>query len=196
MESACRSVTAFIEAMNAMVSHTTDAHACTSFVQRTLPELLHTGNCLASAYTTPATASYARHLVYKHPDDRYVVVAMVWRPGQHTPIHDHGGVWCVEGVYQGQMDITQYDVIPMTDNHVKVVPVRSMTAGLGNVGALIPPYDYHVMANTSQETAVTLHVYGGELTRCHVFIEDGTGLYEVQERELTYTSLPSAMPST
>ena len=196
MESACRSVSTFIDAMNTVVSHTTDAHVCTSFVQRTLPELLHTGNCLASAYTTPAIEAYARHLVYKHPDDRYVVVAMVWRPGQRTPIHDHGGVWCVEGVYQGQMDITQYHITPMTDNHVKAVPVRSITAGLGNVGALIPPYDYHVMANTSQETAITLHVYGGELKRCHVFIDDGAGLFQVQERELAYTSLPSVSPGT
>ena len=38
---------------------------------------------------------------------------MVWQPGQQTPIHDHGGVWCVEGVYQGHMHITQYDVTPI-----------------------------------------------------------------------------------
>src|SRR2546426_2995450 len=42
---------------------------------------------------------YARHLLFKDPNDRFAVVVMVWEKGQKTLIHDHGGVWCVEGVY-------------------------------------------------------------------------------------------------
>ena len=188
MESVCSSVPAFITAMDALVAQTTDPQACAAFVQHTLVDLLYTPDCLAPKYTRPAPESYARHLVYRHPKDRYVVVAMVWRPGQGTPIHDHGGIWCVEGVYQGQMQVTQYDVTPLDARRVKAVPVRHITAGLGNVGALIPPHEYHVIANTSQETAVTLHVYGGELKRCHVFLEAEDGTYTVAERELRYTA--------
>ena len=189
MESVCSSVPAFITAMDALVIQTTDPQACAAFVQRALVDLLHTPDCLAAKYTRPAPESYARHLVYRHPKDCYTVVAMVWGPGQGTPIHDHGGIWCVEGVYRGQMQVTQYDVTPLYAQHVKALPVRHITAGLGNVGALIPPHEYHVMANTSQETAITLHVYGGELKRCHVFLDAGDGTYHVEERELRYTSV-------
>jgi predicted metal-dependent enzyme (double-stranded beta helix superfamily) len=192
MESECSSVAALITAMNAFVAQTTDPHACVAFVQRTLPALLRTPHGLAPEYTVPATASYARHLVYRHPQGQYTVVAMVWRPGQGTPIHDHGGVWCVEGVYQGQMQVTQYNVTPIDTRHATAVPVQHITANLGNVGALIPPYEYHVMANTSPEMAITLHVYGAELQHCHVFVDAGDGTYRIEERELRYTSVDRA----
>jgi 3-mercaptopropionate dioxygenase len=187
MDGACSTLPDFITAMDTLVAQTTDQHTCVTFVQQHLVTLLHTPHCLAPAYTTPARESYARHLVYRHPQDRYVVVAMVWQPGQHTPIHDHGGIWCVEGVCQGQMHITQYDVTPIDTQRVKAIPVQHITAGLGNVGALIPPHEYHVMANTSTETAITIHVYGAELTHCHVFIEAGNGIYRMEERTLRYT---------
>jgi hypothetical protein len=45
------------------------------------------------------------------------------------------------------------------------------------------------MANTTQETAITLHVYGGELTRCHVFLDAPDGTYTIEERQLRYTSV-------
>jgi predicted metal-dependent enzyme (double-stranded beta helix superfamily) len=196
MESDCKSVPAFLAAMDALTEHTTDPQTCVTFVQQALTQLLQSPHCLAPAYTTPAAPSYARHLIYRHPHDRYVVVAMVWLPGQGTPIHDHGGVWCVEGVYQGHLRVTQYDLTPLDQHHVKAVPMRSLHAGLGNVGALIPPHEYHTITNTSQETAVTIHVYGANLQRCHVFVEDGTGLYTIQERELHYTSVvPQEMVS-
>jgi 3-mercaptopropionate dioxygenase len=189
MESVCSNVPAFITAMSALVAQTVDPQICVDFVQQTLVELLRTPHCLAPPYTRPAPGSYARHLVYRHCHDRYAIVAMVWRPGQGTPIHDHGGIWCVEGVYQGQMQVTQYDVTLLDARQAKAVPVRQITAGLGNVGALIPPHEYHVMANTSQETAITLHVYGGELKRCHVFLEAQDGTYTIEERQLCYTSV-------
>jgi predicted metal-dependent enzyme (double-stranded beta helix superfamily) len=177
--------------MDTLVARTTDPHTCVTFVQQHLPELLRTPSCLAPVHTTPGTQSYARHLVYRHPQNHYVLMAMVWQPGQYTPIHDHGGIWCVEGVYQGQMQITQYDVIPIAAQRVKAVPVQQITAGLGNVGALIPPHEYHVMANTSSETAITLHIYGAELTHCHVFIDIGDGTYRVEKRALSYTPTAS-----
>jgi predicted metal-dependent enzyme (double-stranded beta helix superfamily) len=188
MECECSSVPAFLTAMNTLVARTTDPNACVAFVQRALPTLLHTPHCLAPEYTISAPESYARHLVYRHPEGHYAVVAMVWRPGQGTPIHDHGGVWCVEGVYQGQMQVTQYNVTPIDARRVKAVPVQYITANLGNVGALIPPYEYHVMANTSRQTAITLHVYGAELKRCHIFVDAGDGTYCMEERELRYTA--------
>ena len=191
MEHACCSLSGFTAALDDLVAQTTEAHTCAAFVQRTLPDLLQSSNCLPAAQMQPAADSYARHLIHRHPHGRYVMVAMVWQPGQRTPIHDHGGVWCVEGVYQGQMHITQYDVTALEAGHVSATPTREITAGLGNVGALIPPYEYHVMANTSQETAVTLHVYGADLQSCRVFVDDGHGRYHVQTRHLHYTSINS-----
>jgi 3-mercaptopropionate dioxygenase len=44
--------------------------------------------------------SYRSHQLYTELDGAFSVVALVWRPGQVTPIHDHV-TWCVFGVVQG-----------------------------------------------------------------------------------------------
>jgi 3-mercaptopropionate dioxygenase len=43
---------------------------------------------------------YRCHLLHVEQDGSFSVVAMVWRPGQATPVHDHV-TWCVFGVLQG-----------------------------------------------------------------------------------------------
>src|SRR5580698_10876014 len=43
---------------------------------------------------------YVSHLLHTEPDGSFSVCALVWRPGQVTPIHDHV-TWCVVGVLQG-----------------------------------------------------------------------------------------------
>jgi predicted amidohydrolase YtcJ len=35
---------------------------------------------------------------------------MVWDRGQGTRLHDHGGNWCVEAVYRGEIEVTSYAV--------------------------------------------------------------------------------------
>src|SRR6476661_4762356 len=46
-------------------------------------------------------AGYQSHLLYAEPDGSFSVSAMVWLPGQQTPIHDHVA-WCVTAVLQGR----------------------------------------------------------------------------------------------
>ena len=43
---------------------------------------------------------YARNLIYAAPDKSLSIYAIVWLPGQWTPIHDHGS-WGVVGVLEG-----------------------------------------------------------------------------------------------
>ena len=63
-------------------------------------------------FRQPRPDSYARRLLHRDPLGRYTAIVMTWGPGQGTPVHDHGGLWCVEGVVEGQIAVTQYDVTP------------------------------------------------------------------------------------
>src|SRR5215204_3546126 len=45
-------------------------------------------------------STYAQHVLYVEPGGAFSIVAVVWRPGQVTPIHDHVS-WCVVGVIEG-----------------------------------------------------------------------------------------------
>ena len=48
----------------------------------------------------------------------------------------------------------------------------------GASGALIPPFEYHILRNARKDDlAVTLHVYGGEMTRCSLFEPRPDGAY-------------------
>ena len=40
---------------------------------------------------------YSSHLLHAESDGSFSVVALVWRPGQATPIHDHV-TWYVVGI--------------------------------------------------------------------------------------------------
>jgi predicted metal-dependent enzyme (double-stranded beta helix superfamily) len=126
---------------------------------------------LPAAMMEPLPGHYARRLLHRDPDGRYSAIVMTWGPGQGTAVHDHGGLWCVEGVVDGEIAVTQYLVEQEHDGFYRVTPIGSLLAGTGSAGCLIPPTDHHVLANARPARAsVTLHIYGGDLDDCKVFL--------------------------
>jgi predicted metal-dependent enzyme (double-stranded beta helix superfamily) len=114
---------------------------------------------------------------------------MVWDKGQGTPLHDHAGMWCVECVYQGKIRVTSYSVHggnPET-GIVQFEKETEIHAGPGEAGALIPPFEYHVLENAIETPAITIHVYGGEMTYCHTFTPVDGG-WKRGYRELSYSA--------
>jgi predicted metal-dependent enzyme (double-stranded beta helix superfamily) len=82
--------------------------ATTLGVKDSLKALINGGAIdLPAEVQVPGPDTYGRHLLYRSDDLQYVVVAMAWGAGQGTPIHDHAGVWCVEGVWCGELEVTQ-----------------------------------------------------------------------------------------
>ena len=143
---------------------------------------------LAPSFLAPTPDRYARRLIHRDPAGRYTAVVMVWDRGQGTPLHDHAGMWCVECVYQGRIKVTSFNVRG-GDPDTAVVQFSRETeifAGPGEAGALIPPFEYHVLENASETPAVTIHVYGGEMTYCHIY-EPVDGGFQRRYKELSYT---------
>lgn len=131
--------------------------------------------------------TYARRLLHRDDRGRYTVVVMTWGPGQKTALHDHAGIWCVECVVDGEMQVTQYDLVDETGGRYRFAPQTCVTAGRGSAGCLIPPFEYHTLANARPDAAsVTLHVYGGEMDHCHVFEAAPDGSYRKLTRSLSY----------
>jgi predicted metal-dependent enzyme (double-stranded beta helix superfamily) len=164
--------------------------AITAAVKADLEYLLE-GRKLAlpPAFVVPRPDHYARRLLHRDPQGRYSAIVMTWGPGQGTAVHDHGGLWCVEGVVDGDIAVTQYLVEPETDGFYRVTPIGSLLAGTGSAGCLIPPTDHHVLANARPSKAsVTLHVYGGDLDDCKVYLPaTPDGRYEETTRMLSFT---------
>src|SRR3954452_23294983 len=99
---------------------------------------------------------YRTHVLHVADDGAYSLVALVWLPGQETPIHDHLS-WCVVGVHEGAEWETRYR---LTASGAALVETGTAHAGPGGVAALLPPGDIHRVRNDGGALAISLHVYG------------------------------------
>lgn len=156
-------------------------------IKAVLEQAFHSDRDLIDAeFMQPAPDCYARRLWHRDPAGRYSVVAMVWGKGQGTPLHDHAGEWCVECVYRGKIKVVSYAIEGDEDSEVvQFARQREVFAGVGEAGALIPPFDYHTIDNAQEEPTVTVHVYGHELTWCNIFVPVDGGFRKVR-KELSY----------
>jgi predicted metal-dependent enzyme (double-stranded beta helix superfamily) len=131
---------------------------------------------------------YCRRLLYRDPELGFTALVMTWGPGQRTALHDHAGIWCVEGVIEGELEVTRYELLDESDAGLcRFEEKGKVRARAGSAGALIPPFEHHVLANCDpHDVALTLHVYGGEMDHCSVFLPEPGGLYRRQAKQLTY----------
>lgn len=130
---------------------------------------------------------YARRLLYYDPTARVSVVGMVWAPGQGTPLHDHAGLWAVEAVLEGEMESVLLDLTKEQNGQYFFEARQVVREQIGSTSFLIPPFEHHIIRNPSQQVAVTLNIYGGELPECNVFVPTESGSYVRQRRTLTYS---------
>ncbi|MFF5209455.1 cysteine dioxygenase [Streptosporangium sp. NPDC000396] len=100
--------------------------------------------------------SYVGHTL--HTEAAFSITAVVWRPGQETVIHDHIA-WCAFGVLQG----VEYETLYRLDgDHLTVI---GKTANqVGEVSGFAPPGDIHRVRNIGDSTAISLHIYGADLS--------------------------------
>jgi len=117
---------------------------------------LPTPDVLTAEQRLGSPDTYRSHTLHVEPDGAFSIIALVWRPGQVTRIHDHL-TWCVFGVIQGieHEELFDADLNPIgrSDNHV------------GDVSGFAPPGDIHRVHNTADTTAISIHVYGTDVTR-------------------------------
>jgi predicted metal-dependent enzyme (double-stranded beta helix superfamily) len=145
-----------VEAVRGAVSSHADWHATAELVATQLRAHLPTAAVLTPEQRVGDPDRYRSHILHVEPDGCFSVVGLVWRPGQITPIHDHV-TWCVFGVVQGieHEELFDADLRPAgeSDNHA------------GDVSGFAPPGDIHRVHNTGAETAISIHVYGTDVSR-------------------------------
>jgi predicted metal-dependent enzyme (double-stranded beta helix superfamily) len=142
---------------------------------------------LPERFRRPRSECYARRLLHRDPDLRFTAVVMTWGPGQGTPLHDHAGIWCVEAVVEGAMKVTQFNLLDDEGERCRFERETHVRAEVGESGCLIPPFEYHVLQNAHPDrTSITLHVYGGEMSRCCTFEPMRDDWYERREKMLQY----------
>jgi 3-mercaptopropionate dioxygenase len=99
---------------------------------------------------------YQGHTLHVEPDGSFSIVGLVWRPGQLTRIHDHV-TWCTFGVIQGVEHEELFDA------DLNLIGRSANQAG--DVSGFAPPGDIHRVHNTGDTTAISIHIYGTDVTR-------------------------------
>ncbi|WP_233863596.1 cysteine dioxygenase family protein [Paraburkholderia adhaesiva] len=103
---------------------------------------------------------YRRHLIAADPAGRYTVVALVWQPGQASPVHAHH-TWCGFTVLEGALTETLYawEATRGGADAVREHLRAPGTVSFGGGGGI------HRLSNDSDAKAVSLHVYGVDAAR-------------------------------
>jgi predicted metal-dependent enzyme (double-stranded beta helix superfamily) len=129
-----------------------------------LRALLAEKDWLAPEHRVPDLHQYRQHLLHVSPSRRLSIVALVWLPGQSTPIHDHVS-WCIVGVYEGRERETRYRAVEAGDERY-LEETGSIDAQPGHVEVIVPTVeDIHAVTAVGQGPTISIHVYGADIER-------------------------------
>jgi predicted metal-dependent enzyme (double-stranded beta helix superfamily) len=134
-----------------------DPRTTAQLVADVLIELRPSVQLLTAAEREGSADGYTRYTL--HTEATFSVSAVVWRPGQVTEIHDHL-VWCSFLVLQGAETENIFDI-----DGDRLVQIGQRQRPAGSVSGVAPPDDIHQVHNTGDTVAITLHVYGADLSQ-------------------------------
>jgi predicted metal-dependent enzyme (double-stranded beta helix superfamily) len=105
--------------------------------------------------------------VHVSPDRRVSIVALVWLPGQRTPIHDHVS-WYVVGIYEGRECEIRYRAV---GRHLEEVGSIRRAPRPRRGDRASSKADIHAVTAVGDEPTISIHVYDADI-ECR-----GTSIY-------------------
>jgi 3-mercaptopropionate dioxygenase len=116
---------------------------------------------------------YARNAIYIAPGGELSLFALVWLPGQWTPVHDHGS-WGVVGLVQGVLEERSYMCVSgdiTADEDIRLKRGGVILLNPGSVSSFVPNPDHIHMTGVPKErgTCVSLHLYGRNMNSFHIY---------------------------
>ncbi|PFI79812.1 cysteine dioxygenase family protein [Bacillus cereus] len=159
-------------------------------IEKLLEELLEKKTWLPLDKQKANLTQYARHLLYEDPLKRFEVLALVWKDGQSTPLHDHDGTWGVEGVFSGRIMVQNFIQTKQLGNSlVYLTHTGNLYLGEGETDKVIPPADCHILEISKNESVITIHVYGKRLEKFKVYIPtEEKNVYMCETKYIIYNS--------
>ena len=116
---------------------------------------------------------YERNAIHISPDGNLSLFALVWLPGQWTPVHDHGS-WGVVGIVKGLLEERSYMAIDgeiTGDTGIRLRRGGVILLNPGSVTSFVPNPDHIHMTGVAaeRETCVSLHLYGRNMNSFHTY---------------------------
>jgi 3-mercaptopropionate dioxygenase len=128
---------------------------------------------LAEEHFRSEPEHYARNAIHIAPSGNLSLFALVWLPGQWTPVHDHG-CWGVVGLVRGVLEERSYmsasgDIA--SDNGIRLKRGGVILLNPGSVSSFVPNPDHIHMTGVPEdrEPCISLHLYGRNMNSFHVY---------------------------
>jgi 3-mercaptopropionate dioxygenase len=150
-----------VTAVRAAVDTHADWRETAQLVAGELRRHLPSPEILTSDQRVGDPEAHQSHLLHVEPDGAFSIVALVWRPGQVTQIHDHV-TWCVFGVLQG---VEYEEIFSLDETGGHLIEAGDNSNGTGDISGFAPPGDIHRVRNVGDGTAISLHIYGTDVSR-------------------------------
>ncbi|MDG1463158.1 MAG: cysteine dioxygenase family protein [Gammaproteobacteria bacterium] len=129
-------------------------------VASVLQASLSASELLNQSQRQPDAGNYRRHTLYRDKDGQFTILALVWLPGQQTPIHGHMA-WGAVGIYSGELNISNYEIFGTRAGSMHLKQTGEIDAREGDVASVIGGIDdIHRIKNISSKPAISIHVYG------------------------------------
>lgn len=148
-------------AVRAVVSSHVDWQQTARLVAEELAAHLPSADILSPEQRLGDPEGYRSHVLHSEPGGTFSIVALVWRPGQVTPIHDHV-TWCVFGIVQG---VEHEELFTLDEERGCLVEAGANSNEPGDVNGFAPPGDIHRVRNAGDRTAISVHIYGTDVSR-------------------------------
>lgn len=124
---------------------------------------------LTAAQREGSPESYRRHLLAADPRERYAIAALVWQPGQASPVHAHH-TWCGYAVLDGTLSETIFEWDGArhcaSATRMQARPSGAVSFVRSGRGAI------HRLGNRSEAPAISLHIYGVAGTQLGTHVND------------------------
>ncbi len=153
---------------------TPDPADCVLAIAPLMLELIdNAGTFLEPKHLRSDPHHYARNLIYEATGDGLSLYALVWSPGQWTPVHDHGS-WGVVGVVEGVLEERSHVRLSPdrgADEHIELVRGGVILLSPGSVTSFVPNPDHiHVTGvPVDRSRVVSLHLYGRNMSSFNIY---------------------------
>jgi predicted metal-dependent enzyme (double-stranded beta helix superfamily) len=152
-----------VDAVRGVLSERRRPAATAALVAGCIRPVLRERELLLPEHELGSADQYTQHVLHVEPDGSFSIVALVWLPGQSTPVHDHVS-WCTVGVYRGEETEIQYRMVGQGESRRLAVSDRFVNE-CGSASGIAPPGDIHQVINTGTGTSISIHVYGADIGR-------------------------------
>lgn len=147
-----------------------------------MPSLIERYRPQLAGWNATTARSYRRVELHQCPVQGFQIVAMVWAPGQGTPVHDHRDQWGIESVWQGELEVVDFAVKEDAGHLLRLEPSRVSLVAAGQSLGFTPEHGLHLCRNPSpRDVTVSLHIYARTLDTFNAYVDVADGWYERRE---------------